>query len=179
MRGGLNMKRGTSLYRFECNVFYFINAHYERKRLNTFFHLWTHLGSAPFTIGITLCLLLISIFISSSVGLEMACSLTISHLPVAMLKKLYPRKRPYLVLYQTKVTPNPLNDHSFPSGHTTAIFAIVLPLILYSPPLALLLLPLALLVGISRVFLGLHYPSDVLAGAFLGSFVGMLSGMVF
>jgi len=169
------VKRGRALYLWECELFRFINGQFERKKWNSFFHFCTHLGSASFTIAVTLGFLCLSLFSSSNIGFEMATALFLSHLPVATIKKIYPRKRPYLVLPESKVMENPLHDHSFPSGHTTAIFSIVTPLILYLPILAIILVPLAIFVGTSRVFLGLHYPSDVLAGACLGSATGLLS----
>lgn len=169
------MKKVSHLYQFECNLFHLINNHYDHKRWNSFFHMYTHIGGAIFTIGITLCVLLFSIYTSSTIGIQMAVALAMSHLPVALIKKWFPRKRPYLVLEQSKVTSNPLSDHSFPSGHTTAIFSIVTPIILQMPIFGILLLPLAVLVGVSRIFLGLHYPSDVLVGGVLGSAVGFFT----
>ena len=67
---------------------------------------------------------------------------------------------------------DPLNfniaHNSFPSGHTQTIFAITIGLTLLYPRLGIFLVPLAILVGISRVVLIAHYPSDVLFGAYLG-----------
>ncbi|GJM80520.1 hypothetical protein HMSSN139_30160 [Paenibacillus sp. HMSSN-139] len=68
---------------------------------------------------------------------------------------------------------NPLTDHSFPSGHTTAIFSVTVPFMAAAPGLILVLLPVALLVAVSRIYLGLHYPSDTLAGAVIGSSVAL------
>lgn len=63
---------------------------------------------------------------------------------------------------------------SFPSGHTLhAVMAAVVTVVLV-PPVALLVVPLALLVATSRVVLGVHYPSDVAAGAALGLVFGEL-----
>ncbi|CDN41792.1 phosphatase PAP2 family protein [Paenibacillus sp. P22] len=75
----------------------------------------------------------------------------------------------------------PLEDSSFPSGHTTAIFAWTVPLLYAAAsgaafPLALFAgLAIACSVGWSRMYLGLHYPSDVGAGALLGTFTAMLA----
>ncbi len=98
-------------------------------------------------------------------------ALAVSHLPVAVAKKLYPRMRPYLALPGTNTFRNPLKDHSFPSGHTTAIFASTVPYMVAFPTLTVILLPLACIVGFSRIYLGLHYPSDVFAGLVIGSSV--------
>jgi undecaprenyl-diphosphatase len=67
-----------------------------------------------------------------------------------------------------------LKDHSFPSGHTTAVFSVIVPFLLQTPSLAAVLIPLGLSVGISRIYLGLHYPSDVIAGGILGGSFGSL-----
>ena len=67
-----------------------------------------------------------------------------------------------------------IDTHSFPSGHTLHAVAFTLALVPHYPPLAWVLVPFTALVGVSRVVLGLHYPSDVLAGAALGALLGML-----
>ena len=69
----------------------------------------------------------------------------------------------------------PLDEYSFPSGHTLHAVAFTLIAVHGYPPLAWLLLPFALLVALSRVVLGLHYPSDVLAGALLGASLALLA----
>ncbi|MDE5415687.1 phosphatase PAP2 family protein [Alkalihalobacterium chitinilyticum] len=155
-------------YRTDCNLFYFFNEKSRSKGSFLFMNYITHLGGATFTVGSTviLCILLTAPF--QSTALAAALALTLSHAVVVIVKKGYHRKRPYLVLPNINVVDNPFKDHSFPSGHTTAIFSIVTPFILYNPMLSLLLLPIATLVGISRIFLGLHYPSDVVVGALLG-----------
>ena len=69
-----------------------------------------------------------------------------------------------------------LDRYSFPSGHTLhAVCFTTLVVGEFPDPWALLLIPFSLLVAISRVTLGLHYPSDVLAGGALGFALGGLA----
>jgi undecaprenyl-diphosphatase len=65
-------------------------------------------------------------------------------------------------------------DASFPSGHATTAFAAAVLLALWHPRFAWVFLGLAGLVGLSRVLLGSHFPSDVVAGAILGSGVALV-----
>lgn len=69
----------------------------------------------------------------------------------------------------------PLDEYSFPSGHTLHAVSFTILATYECPPLVWLLLPFALLVALSRVILGLHYPSDVLAGALLGASLASLA----
>jgi undecaprenyl-diphosphatase len=62
----------------------------------------------------------------------------------------------------------PLDHYSFPSGHTLHAVSFTVVALHYYPQLAWVLVPFTLLVAGSRVFLGLHYPSDVAAAAAIG-----------
>ncbi|WP_209123944.1 phosphatase PAP2 family protein [Alkalihalobacillus sp. BA299] len=156
------------LYRTDCNLFYFFNEKSRSKSSFRTMNFITHLGGATFTVGITIILCLLLSAPLQVLAYAAALALTLSHLVVVIVKKGYRRKRPYLVLPNTFVVKNPFKDHSFPSGHTTAIFSVITPFIIFNPWLSILLLPIAILVGLSRIFLGLHYPSDVVFGALLG-----------
>lgn len=171
----MKTKLMTNMYNFECRLFRSVNRHFDQKMLNFYFRNITHLGGAISTIAVCLFLVFFTKDLLQIIGITSAISLLFSHLPVALVKKLYPRKRPYLALLETKVPANPLEDHSFPSGHTTAIFSVIIPFILFMPQLTGILLPIAISVGLSRMYLGLHYPSDVLVGCLFGSSVGFLS----
>lgn len=129
----------------------------------------THLGGATATLVFTLGMAVFAKNPWNVVAMQSFLALTLSHIPVALIKRKYPRRRPYLVLPHINICKKPLTDHSFPSGHTTAIFSLVVPFALAAPIMAIVLLPLALTVSLSRMYLGLHYPSDCIAGAFLGT----------
>ena len=128
----------------------------------------TNLGGAKFTI---LTAIAVFLFIDYKLGLEMGLSLGISHLIVHVVKRITNRPRPYITLKNIDQVNIPFEPYSFPSGHTTAAFSVAVTLSLSTPIWGweCILLALASLVGISRVYLGVHYPSDVLMGGLLGT----------
>jgi undecaprenyl-diphosphatase len=69
----------------------------------------------------------------------------------------------------------PLDEFSFPSGHTLHAVSFSMIALAYFPVLAPVLLPFTLLVALSRVVLGLHYPSDVIAATLIGCGLGGVS----
>jgi undecaprenyl-diphosphatase len=85
------------------------------------------------------------------------------------LKSHLVRQRPYILHGGITLGAAPLDHYSFPSGHTLHAMAFTLVALAYYPHLAWLLIPFAGMVALSRVILGLHYPSDVLAGAVIGA----------
>ena len=95
------------------------------------------------------------------------------------LKKRTSRPRPFQVYAAISAAAPALDRFSFPSGHTLHAVSFSLVAAAGFPELAPLVFPFALLVGISRPVLGLHYPSDVLAGALLGSAVARVVMLAF
>lgn len=149
-------------------MFFFVNTKINHAVLGFIFSRLTHLGGATATIAATLSIWLFAPQPWSRIGLQAFIALAVSHIPVAVIKKMYPRLRPYMVIPETNTCKKPLKDHSFPSGHTTAIFSVVSPFVVASPLLGFILIPIAMIVGLSRMYLGLHYPSDVAAGCLVG-----------
>lgn len=88
-----------------------------------------------------------------------------------VLKVRTSRPRPYCVVPEVTAAAMPLDEFSFPSGHTLHATSFTLIATASYPELASLLWPLAALIAASRPILGLHYPSDVLAGAAMGAVI--------
>ena len=89
-----------------------------------------------------------------------------------LLKPLIGRVRPFAVNPAVELLVSPPLDASFPSGHTAASFAAVFALKTAGSPLWKPALAVAIVIAFSRLYLYVHWPSDVLAGALLGAAVG-------
>jgi len=111
-----------------------------------------------------------------AVGLYALPALYLSGLSTMLLKHMVCRTRPLLLEAGTFHPPLCFQAgiDSLPSGHTTQAFAIAVMLVSASPRLAPVFYGLAAMVGISRIILGVHFPSDVLAGAAIGLLCGAL-----
>ncbi|HXY76678.1 MAG TPA: phosphatase PAP2 family protein [Steroidobacteraceae bacterium] len=92
----------------------------------------------------------------------------------AFLKRLFVRERPFITHAAIDPLAAPLDRYSFPSGHTLHAVSFAWQASAHFPELAWVLMPLAALIAASRVVLGLHYPSDVLAGAAIGAALAVL-----
>jgi undecaprenyl-diphosphatase len=91
------------------------------------------------------------------------------------LKSRLVRERPYISLAGITPGTRALDRYSFPSGHTLHAVSFTTLAVDSFPELAWLLVPFAALIAASRVVLGLHYPSDVAAGALIGAALAVLS----
>lgn len=91
------------------------------------------------------------------------------------LKNVLVRERPYMTHATIVCAGRPLDRFSFPSGHTLHAVSFTLLAASTFPLLAVVLVPAAVLIALSRVVLGLHYPSDVIAGALLGTLIARIT----
>lgn len=91
------------------------------------------------------------------------------------LKSRLVRERPFIASPAILCGTPPLDRYSFPSGHTLHAASFSVMVMHHFPELGWVVLPFAALVAASRVILGLHYPSDVLAGAAIGGAIASAS----
>jgi len=88
------------------------------------------------------------------------------------------RERPFASHRDVHLLSRPMDRYSFPSGHALHATSFMVMLAAFVPPVMWLMLPLAVSIALSRVVLGLHYPSDVLAGAMIGFALARVSLLV-
>lgn len=108
-------------------------------------------------------------------SLHLAATGLIALLLYKALKRWTRRPRPFASDLRIRAWVAPLDEFSFPSGHTLHAVAFSLVAMAHYPALAWLLVPFTASVAASRVVLGLHYPSDVLAATAIGSGLAGLS----
>lgn len=105
-------------------------------------------------------------------------SLTATYVVQKAVKPVFRRARPAVERGARVVGVRPL-DTSFPSGHSASSFAAATALSMYYPKAAPIAFGVATGVGLSRVHLGVHYPSDTAVGAAVGIGIGTLVGWLF
>lgn len=126
------------------------------------------LGDGKFWYSIMLALLIIIGEAGLYISLHMAYVALIGLLIYKIIKSNTHRLRPYMTSRAITLGASPLDRYSFPSGHTLHAVSFTIILTSYFPTLVWILMPFTLLIALSRVILGLHYPSDVGIGALIG-----------
>ncbi len=105
-------------------------------------------------------------------------SLAATYVVETRVKPIFRRVRPFVNREARVVGIRPA-DHSFPSGHTASSFAAATALAFFYPRAAPLAYGVATAVGVSRVHLGVHFPSDAAVGGVIGIGIGTFSAWVF
>jgi undecaprenyl-diphosphatase len=154
----------------------FLNRSTELTLVRAFFRIISRLGDGVFWYGVMLMLPLAYGETGARVTLQMALTGLVGLALYRCLKSRLVRERPHVSHAAVRAAAPALDRYSFPSGHTLHAVAFTL---LAIGPFGSLLVPFAALVALSRVILGLHYPSDVLAGGAIGYALAALSALLF
>lgn len=163
------------MHQFDSNICVAVNHTSQYKLIRNTFRVVSRLGDGVFWYGLMTAILCVKGLDGFQPVLHMAIAGLTGTLLYKWLKGKTLRPRPYEVRQEIKLAGLPLDKFSFPSGHTLHAVVFSLVALNYYPQLSLILLPFTLMVALSRVVLGLHYPSDVVAGALIGAAVASLS----
>ncbi len=166
------------LVTWDQRVFWMVHNRFKCTLFDRIFPWVSKVGSTEATVFCAMVLFLcdyeIGVKLVYNQGLQTAIGLWITHIIIQQIKYFTGRQRPSDVLDRVHGFPLNLRDYSFPSEHTAAIVTITVSLWPLIPELGFFLGGIAVLVGISRIYLGAHYPTDVLAGALIGGFTGFI-----
>lgn len=159
----------------ELQILDWIASHCRTAWLDVIFPVITYLGSLGI-VWIVLALALMAMKSQRAVGIQVALALIFSLLLCnGVVKPLVDRIRPYELAQLTELLVIPPIDASFPSGHSSAAFAVATVLLRSRHPLRWPALILAALIALSRLYLYMHFPTDVIAGILLGILCGTLA----
>ena len=136
---------------------------------------FTLLGENGF-LWIVLALILLSVKKTRKIGACVALALVLDLLLVNItIKPLVARARPFVLKSDIELLINAPRDFSFPSGHTAASFAAAVSVFLFNKKWGSVLLGVAAIIAFSRLYLYVHYPTDVLGGILCGLLVAIIA----
>ncbi|MBD9368745.1 phosphatase PAP2 family protein [Xanthomonas sp. XNM01] len=140
-----------------------------RRSVRAYFSIVSRLGDGVFWYALMAVLAVAGGRAGWTAALHMAAISLVALTLYKTLKRWTRRPRPFAADGRIQAWVAPLDEFSFPSGHTLHAVSFTIVALGYFPMLALLLIPFTASVAVSRVVLGLHYPSDVLAATAIGS----------
>ncbi len=151
----------------------FIQRNFANTFTDMFMRLFTHLGDYG-ALWIITAIVMLMFKKTRKAGICLAVSLfATAIIGNVILKNIFARLRPYIVQNFAIIISAP-GGYSFPSGHTSSSFAAATALSLHYKRYAPLFYAVAALIGFSRIYLYVHYPTDVLAGAIVGVAVAIV-----
>lgn len=164
------------IYNSDVSVFRLINSTLNVPSLNGFFAMISLYGREYFWIPVVILMWVFGKAKEKKAALILVVVFIILIIVGLLLKQVYFRPRPFMTL--SGITPLvPIDtDSSFPSGHALIVAGgAVIALLFLKKRYSIPLLIEAALVCYSRVYVGVHYPTDVLAGIFLGAGIALLT----
>lgn len=161
-------------------VFVFLNNHGIRTKFNdSLMVILTQIGN-----GLVAFLLVVLFYLLNqrTFAFQFILGMITLWMVVELCKLLIGRKRPYYSIETPRIVGNKAIGYSFPSGHTSQAFfmATIFAQSFHLPWFVVLgMYLLAALTGVTRIYLGAHYPRDVIAGAFLGTIWGYFASVLY
>ena len=153
----------------------FFNRMNRRRHISAFFGVISKLGDGP----VWYLFAAINLIVFGQEAWMMILHMAVVCVPTILiykwLKKSTSRVRPYAYDHSIRRSVAALDQFSFPSGHTMHAVGFSTVILHHQPHLVWLFLPFTILVALSRVILGLHYPTDVIFGALLGYLLAIVS----
>lgn len=150
-----------------------------RNLVRGFFARISRLGDGAIWYGLMLAILVVEGVDGLAASAHMAATGVVALTLYRALKRWTRRPRPFASDRRIYALVRPLDEFSFPSGHTLHAVAFSVVAIAHYPVLTWVLAPFTACVAASRVVLGLHYPSDVFAATGIGAVLGSASIWVF
>ena len=159
----------------DFSILNFIYDNFRCAFLNPIMVLISNLGNGGFIFIVATIILLLNKK-TRKIGLTFAISLIIGFIIVNLIMKpTIARIRPYEINQAVILLSGKMHDYSFPSGHTLAGFEFATAVFLYNKKWGLISYIFALLMGFSRLYLYVHFPTDVICGAILGVLFSIIS----
>lgn len=167
------------ILQFDSAILLWIQDFVRNPILDPFFIFITHLGDAGI-FWIALSLFFCIFKKTRKAGIFALAALILSVLfNNVFLKNVIGRIRPYEIIAGLECLVKHATDASFPSGHTGASIAAATVYLKELPKkFSIPALVLAILIGLSRLYIGIHYPTDVIAGALTGAALGIVTCLI-
>lgn len=169
-----------SLMELDSNILLFVQDNLRNEILNDIVVWFTSLGNA----GLIWILIILAFILNKKTqkkGVYCAFSLILCFILVNLfLKNAVARTRPYDAIEQIRCLIGPQSDYSFPSGHTAIAFAASVPVfIILNKVIGSVMIVFSILMGLSRIYICVHYPTDVICGAIAGLLCGIVACKVY
>ena len=164
---------------WESNIVLFVQENLRTDFMDPVWKFITSLGDEGI-VPIALCILFLFFKKTRKVGITAGMSLALEAILINLtIKKLVGRTRPYVVNEAIEYITKRPSDNSFPSGHTGCMFAVASVLFYMMPKkVGIPAMIVASLVGISRLYVGVHYPTDIIGGFIIGMFTGFIAKLI-
>lgn len=166
------------IQQLDFSILNFIQDTFVSDFMNTLMIIITNLGAGVIWIIGAIVLICIRKYRFYGIAVLSALLLTIL-LTECCIKLLVMRERPYLLVEGFQLIVSEPSGTSFPSSHTATSFAGAIPFFMVKKRFGFIALFYALLVGFSRLYLYVHFPSDVLCGSLIGSVIGLGVAILF